>query len=91
MRRLICAETRRAMKMLEEGRPLTHSLPYKLGRNIEVIVRGGLAIGEKILSLDGEVLHARPRVSRWQKFTIAVEYLVGFSKLAEPLTQTVPG
>jgi squalene synthase HpnC len=95
MRRLICAETRRALTMLETGRTLTHSLPYALGRNIELIVRGGLAIGDKILALDGEVLSERPKVSKWQKLCLLWSTWWSFSKSVtqpvEPLTQSVPG
>jgi phytoene/squalene synthetase len=64
MRQLVLQETARAKAWLLEGRPLVAELPWSLGRNLDLMVQGGLAIATKIEAVHGEVLQARPRVSK---------------------------
>lgn len=64
MRELVLSETARAKSWLLEGRPLVAELPWSLGRNLDLIVQGGLAICEKIEAVEGEVLQSRPRVGK---------------------------
>jgi phytoene/squalene synthetase len=70
MRELVLSETARAKAWLLDGRPLVAELPWSLGRNLDLIVQGGLAICEKIEALGGEVLHARPRVGKLDQFAL---------------------
>lgn len=67
MRQLVLHETARAKAWLVEGRPLVAELPWSLGRNLDLMVQGGLAICNKIEAVHGEVLQARPRVSKWDQ------------------------
>jgi squalene synthase HpnC len=67
MRQLVLQETARARAWLQEGRPLVHELPWSLGRNLDLMVQGGLAICAKIEAAHGEVLQSRPRVSKWDQ------------------------
>jgi squalene synthase HpnC len=64
MRQLVLSETARAKAWLLEGRPLVAELPWSLGRNLDLIVQGGLAICAKIEAVAGEVLSSRPRVGK---------------------------
>ena len=64
LRQLVLSETARAKSWLLEGRPLVAELPWSSGRNLDLIVQGGLAICEKIEAVDGEVLQSRPRVGK---------------------------
>ncbi len=67
LRELVLHETARARAWLVEGRPLVAELPWSLGRNLDLMVQGGLAIAAKIEAVHGEVLQARPRVSKWDQ------------------------
>lgn len=67
VRELVLHETARAKAWLVEGRPLVAELPWSLGRNLDLIVQGGLAIAAKIEAVHGEVLQSRPRVSKWDQ------------------------
>ena len=67
MRQLVLHETARAKAWLVEGRPLVAELPWSLGRNLDLMVQGGLAIAAKIEAVHGEVLQSRPRVSKWDQ------------------------
>jgi squalene synthase HpnC len=64
LRQLVLSETARAKTWLLEGRPLVAELPWSLGRNLDLIVQGGLAICEKIEAVGGEVLSSRSRVGK---------------------------
>lgn len=70
MKQLVLSETARAKAWLLEGRPLVAELPWSLGRNLDLIVQGGLAICAKIEAVDGEVLSARPRVGKLDQFAL---------------------
>lgn len=64
IKQLVLNETARAKNWLLEGRPLVAELPWSLGRNLDLIVQGGLAICEKIEAADGEILRDRPQVGK---------------------------
>lgn len=72
LRQLVLNETARAKAWLLEGRPLVAELPWSLGRNLDLIVQGGLAICEKIEAVDGEVLQTRPRVGKVNQAALLV-------------------
>ncbi len=71
MRQLVLSETARAKTWLLDGRPLVAELPWSLGRNLDLIVQGGLAICNKIEAVGGEVLRARPRVGKLDQAALA--------------------
>jgi squalene synthase HpnC len=70
MRELVLSETARAKAWLLEGRPLVAELPWSLGRNLDLIVQGGLAICAKIEAAGGEVLRAQPRVGKLDQLAL---------------------
>jgi squalene synthase HpnC len=58
-------ETARAREFLTAGLPLVARLPVRLGVDIELFVRGGLAILDRIQSIDYRVWETRPVVTKW--------------------------
>lgn len=54
----------RARAMMLEGAPLALRLPGRIGFELRLVVQGGLRILEKIEASRGDVLHARPTISR---------------------------
>jgi len=71
MRQLVLSETARAKTWLLDGRPLVAELPWSLGRNLDLMVQGGLAICDKIEAVGGEVLGARPHVGKFDQVALA--------------------
>lgn len=57
-------EVDRARAMMLEGAPLALRLPGRVGFELRLVVQGGLRILEKIEACRGDVLHARPKITR---------------------------
>lgn len=57
-------EIERARIMMLEGAPLALRLPGRIGFELRLVVQGGLRILEKIEACRGDVLHARPTITR---------------------------
>jgi squalene synthase HpnC len=63
-------EVDRARRFLLNGMPLVHEVTHQLRFEMELTVRGGLAILESIEKAGFDVLHARPTLSLWKKAAI---------------------
>jgi squalene synthase HpnC len=59
-RALLAFEVARARGLLESGRPLTRTLPWRLGLELSAIISGGLRILERIDAIDGDIFTRRP-------------------------------
>ena len=59
-RALMQFEVARARAMLEEGRPLTRALPWRIGLELSAIITGGLRILDRIDAVRGDVFRRRP-------------------------------
>jgi squalene synthase HpnC len=59
-RSLLAFEVARARGLLESGRPLTRTLPWRLGLELSAIISGGLRILERIDAVDGDIFTRRP-------------------------------
>jgi len=66
-RRMLAAEVDRAESFLLAGLPLVHAIPGELRVDVELFIRGGQAILNRIRAVDFDVWSQRPRVSRWQQ------------------------
>lgn len=66
-RRMMATEVDRAEQFLLEGLPLVRSAPEKLRVDVELFIRGGQAILQRIRAVEYDVWSQRPRVSRWQR------------------------
>ncbi len=62
--RLMQFQVERARRFLREGLPLGRRLPGRVGLEIELIARGGLAILDKIAQQDYRVLSSRPKLAK---------------------------
>jgi squalene synthase HpnC len=76
VRRLLAFEVERARSFLLEGAPLAKRVPRRLRLPLGLIVRGGLAILDRVAEADFDVLRARPTVSRRAKLAIAFRTMV---------------
>lgn len=65
--KLMQFEVERARGLFEQGRPLVALVPAEVRADIELFVRGGLAILDKIAALDYNVWQERPVLSKWDK------------------------
>jgi squalene synthase HpnC len=63
-------EVDRARGLFHEGRPLVAQMPADVRTDIDLFVRGGLAILREIEACGYDVWRARPVVSRWQKVAL---------------------
>ena len=63
-RALIAFETARTRALLESGRPLVRSLPWRFGLEISGVLAGGHRILDRIDAVDGDVFRQRPRLGR---------------------------
>jgi len=63
-RALIAFETARTRALLESGRPLVRSLPWRFGLEISGVVAGGHRILDRIDAVEGDVFRRRPRLGR---------------------------
>jgi squalene synthase HpnC len=69
-RRMLAGEVDRAETFLLAGLPLVPTVPRELRVDIELFIRGGQAILERIRAVDFDVWSCRPRVSRWQQLRL---------------------
>lgn len=60
-------EVERARELFQQGMPLVGLMPADVQPDIELFIRGGLAILAKIEQNGYDVWKARPQVSRWDK------------------------
>ncbi len=64
-------------QLFEEGTPLVDKVGRDLKTELRLTVNGGLAILQSIRAMNYDVLHRRPVLSRWNKFTLVVRSLLG--------------
>ena len=57
---LIDAQLGQGRRLLEDGAPLVHALPGRLGWEIRLTIQGGLRIAERIAAVRGDVFRQRP-------------------------------
>jgi squalene synthase HpnC len=69
-RTLLAGEVDRAETLLRRGKPLVERVPGRLRLDVELFIRGGLAILEQIRRLDYNVWRRRPVVSKLAKLRI---------------------
>ncbi|MEJ8856485.1 squalene synthase HpnC [Variovorax robiniae] len=62
MKKLIAAEVAWARELMQEGAPLVHRVPGRMGWELRLVVQGGLRILDKIEALDFDTLRNRPTV-----------------------------
>lgn len=70
LRGAIAHETERAAEYLQEGWPLVDRVASELRLEVELFVRGGLAVVETIRRQDYDVLRRRPVVTRGKKLQL---------------------
>jgi squalene synthase HpnC len=63
-------EVERARALFHQGYPLVRLVPPEVQADIELFVRGGLGILDKIAALDYNVWRERPVLSRWDQAAI---------------------
>lgn len=61
---LMAFECARSRRLLEQGKPLAHALPGRLGFEIWATIRGGARILDKIDAAGGDVFRRRPTLTR---------------------------
>jgi squalene synthase HpnC len=66
-RALMRFEVERARSLLREGWPLVARVPAEVQADIELFIRGGLGILDKIASVDYNVWQERPVLKKWDK------------------------
>ena len=74
-RSAVAEEVGRGEGMLHNGWPLVRIVPAELKVDVELFIRGGLAVADAIRRLNFDVLTSRPVVGKWTKaklFTTAV-------------------
>lgn len=54
----------RARRLMQEGAPLVHALPGRIGWELRLVVQGGFSILEKLQRARGNAFQHRPRLSR---------------------------
>lgn len=65
----------RARAFFLRGRPLVDTLDRRLALDIDLFVRGGIAILDEIQAVDCAVLHKRPRITRKNRAAILLRAL----------------
>ncbi len=55
----------RAQTMLNEGKPLEHILPGRIGLEMRMIIGGGDRILYKLRNVRGDVFKHRPQLKAW--------------------------
>ena len=55
----------------EQGAPLVHALPGRLGWEIRLTVQGGLRILERLRQVRGNVFQHRPKLGKWDWLVLA--------------------
>jgi squalene synthase HpnC len=66
-RALMAFEVERARAILRQGLPLVRLVPVDVQADIELFIRGGLSILDKIEAIDYNVWHQRPVLKKWDK------------------------
>jgi squalene synthase HpnC len=66
-RELMRFQVARTRGLFEQGLPLVELVSSDVQSDIELFIRGGLAILDKIAALDYNVWHERPKLSKWDK------------------------
>jgi squalene synthase HpnC len=66
-RALMRFEVERARALFHQGRPLVRLMPGDVQADIELFLRGGLAILDKITAIDYNVWRQRPVLGKWDK------------------------
>lgn len=66
-RELMCFEVERARALFQKGLPLVSLVPADVQADIELFVRGGLGILDKIVAIDYNVWEQRPVLRKWDK------------------------
>ena len=69
-RNLLAFESARARAFLHEGTPLVGRVPRRLRFQIQLYIRGGLAVLDEIVRADYDVWSRRPTVGRWSKLRL---------------------
>src|SRR5204863_238809 len=66
-RELMRFEVQRARSLLQDGMLLVPLMPADVQPDIELFIRGGLAILDRIAAIDYDVWRERPVLTRWGK------------------------
>jgi squalene synthase HpnC len=70
-------EVDRTRGLFEHGRPLVEMMPADLRIDVELFLRGGLAVLDKIEQCGHDVWSRRPVVSKWDKTSLLAGALLG--------------
>jgi squalene synthase HpnC len=74
---LMCFEVNRTRAIFENGRPLLKRVPADVRIDIELFLRGGLAVLRKIERLNYNVWARRPELSKWAKASLLLRAVWG--------------
>ena len=66
-RALMQFQVERARSLFHQGQPLVALMPAEVQADIELFIRGGQGILDKIEAIDYNVWRRRPALSRWDK------------------------
>jgi phytoene/squalene synthetase len=66
-RALMQFQVQRARALFEQGEPLVALMPGAVQTDIELFIRGGQCILDKIAAIDYNVWRQRPALTRWDK------------------------
>ena len=83
-RELLRFEVDRAEGFFHRASPLIHQVPRWLGRDLRLVIDGGLAALQAIRRVDYDVWRRRPRVSRWTQARLMLTVLVLSMKAERP-------
>ncbi|MCF8260530.1 MAG: squalene synthase HpnC [Melioribacteraceae bacterium] len=72
---LIQSETESLLMLYDEGKELIDYLPIPLNKQIKWTINGGEKILKKIREIDYDVLNYRPKLTKWEYFTIGLKAL----------------
>jgi len=75
-RALMTFEVARARTMLESGRPLAASMPWRAGLELAGVVAGGLRILDRIDAVHGDIFRHRPQLGRLDWLRVACHALL---------------
>jgi squalene synthase HpnC len=70
-------EVERARDLFYRGLPLVERLPERAQADVELFVRGGLAVLKKIERRGFDVLTRRPKLAAWDKGALVLQALLG--------------
>jgi phytoene/squalene synthetase len=72
---MMTLEVERARDLFYRGYPIVDLVPADIQLDIELFIRGGLAILCKIEERRYNVLHARPTLAKWEKAALVISPL----------------